>query len=110
MATGRLGAADLTATQWAAVYTCPDDTFAVTTLSVCNRGASNVTVRVVVSTIAGTSVPGDAEFIEYDVVIAPKGVLERTGIIVDSNNKYLKVYASASGVSAVVFGIETATA
>ena len=110
MATGRLGAVNLSATTWAAVYTCPDATFSVVTLSVCNRGASAVTVRVALSTSAGAGTPADGEFLEYDVSIAPKGVLERTGIVMDSTNKYLKVYASAATANAVVMGIETATA
>jgi hypothetical protein len=110
MATGRLGAVNLNAVTWAAVYTCPDATFSVVTLSVCNRGASAVTVRVALSTTAGTGTPADGEFLEYDVSVAPKGVLERTGIVMDATNKYLKVYAAAATVNAVVMGIETATA
>jgi hypothetical protein len=36
------------------------------------------------------------------------GVLERTGIVVDSG-KLLVVYASAADISCVVMGIETST-
>jgi len=110
MATGRLGATNLSATTWAAVYTCPDTTFSVATLSICNRGASPITIRVALSTTSGSGTPADAEYLEYDVTLAPKGVLERTGIVMDSTNKYLKVYASAATANAVVMGIETATA
>jgi hypothetical protein len=112
MATGRLGAINLSAATWtgSVAYTCPDTTFSVVTLSICNRGASPITIRVALSTTSGSGTPADAEYLEYDVTLAPKGVLERTGIVMDSTNKYLKVYASAATANAVVMGIETATA
>jgi hypothetical protein len=108
MATGRLGATDLTTTSDTNVYgPVAADTFAVATISLCNRGASTIQVRIAVSTSATT--PGNGEYIEFDANVTAKGVLERTGIVMDTG-KYLLVKASASNVlSAVVMGIETAT-
>jgi hypothetical protein len=105
MATGRLGAFDLAATTLTTVYTCPVDTFTVCNVNLCNRTASAITVRVAVAT---TNTPTDSEYIEYDVSIGSNGVLERAALVLDSGKRVV-VYASAVGVAAVCYGIETTT-
>lgn len=104
MASGILGTADLAAGVYTTVYTVPAATFAVASVSIINRSNTALTIRLAIS---NTSTPGNAEFIEYDSTIAPKGILERTGIVVQAG-KLLIVYSSAVNCNAVVFGIETA--
>ena len=105
MASGRLGTADLSATTITDVYTVPSSTLASVNISVCNRNASAVAIRIAVSDTAVTQ--GNDEFIEYGVSIAGNGVLERTGIALDAT-KIVTVYSDAANVSVVVTGIEEA--
>ena len=108
MATGRLGAQDLSAATYTAVYTVPSTTFSVVTLSICNRANQACTVRVAITTTVPPLAPGAGEFIEFDAEILGKGVLERTGIFLDAG-KIISVYSNAAHVSAVAWGIETTT-
>ena len=106
MATGRLGTANLAAATNATLYTVPATTFAVVTLSLCNRSNSAITARVSLST---TTTPTADEFVEYDTEILPKGVLERTGLVMQAGLN-LVVWTSTANVIAVAVGIETPTA
>jgi hypothetical protein len=108
MATGRLGAEDVLATTYTTLYTVPSSTFTVAAVSICNRNATDINVRLAVTPTAGPSAPANGEFIEYDVTISGNGVLERTGIVLDAG-KTISVYSDTANVSAVAFGIETST-
>jgi len=104
MATGKLGANDVSATTNTTVYTCPADTYAVIAVNICNRGANTSNIRIA---IADSDTPGSSEYIEYDTEVFSKNVLERTGLVLAASQRIV-VYSSEASISAVVVGIETA--
>lgn len=106
MATGILGTpSDLAATTDTVIYTVPAGYFSVITINVTNRSATAATARVALS---AADTPTAAEYIEYDTTILGNGVLERGGVVVDAGTRVV-VRSSTTDMSAMVFGIETAT-
>ena len=108
MATGRLSGTDLTTTAATSVYTCPVTTFSVVSVSICNRTALAVTVRLALTTSSAT--PATTDYLEYDSSLSANGVLERTGIVMTAGNQLVVTGGTGNALSVVVVGIETATA
>lgn len=107
MPTGRLGAANITTTADTTVYTVPGSTFAVVSVSVCNRAATSCTINVALS---ATGTPGADEYLEYGASLLAAGVVERTGIVMDASKRIVVTSQTASPtLSVVVYGIETST-
>lgn len=110
MANGILGSSDLTAATYTPVYLVPEDTFSVVTVSICNKNATSVTVRLAVAKTdpLGGTLPAADDYLEYETEILPNGVLERTGLVIDaSRNIYAR--SSNANTTVMVYGIETAT-
>lgn len=103
MATGRLAAVNILAITDTAVYECPENTFSVVTVSICNRGNVGSDIRLALGT---NTPPNPADFLEFDINLSPKGVLERTGIVLAAGQR-ISAYSSLENVSIVVYGIET---
>jgi hypothetical protein len=110
MATGRLETPIIVGTALGTnttVYTVPTGSYTVCNLSLTNTTTSSVTVRVALTLTASS--PGTAEYIEYDTIIAGKGVFERTGLVLNAGLNIVVVAGAAASISATVYGIETST-
>ena len=105
MASGILGQSAPSAETLTTLYTVTSSTYAVVNVTVTNRGTSNTTVRLA---LAAADTPTDAEYIEYDTIVPANGVLERTGIVMNTTKKVV-VYAGNDNLSFSVYGIEQAT-
>ena len=104
MASGRLGAADLTAAVNTTIYTVPASTVATVSINVCNRNNTSVTVRIAhLDGAIGTL--GNEDYIEYDTTIPSNGILERTGIVMAATHTIM-AYSPNSNVSVQVYGFE----
>jgi hypothetical protein len=105
MASGILGQAAPSASTNTSVYTVPASTLSVVNINVLNRSTSNpVDVRIALAT---GNTPANSEYIEYDVTVPAKGVVERTGIALNAG-KIVVVYCSTGDTSVSVYGLEQA--
>lgn len=105
MASGILGQAALSATTNTTVYTVPSSTLSIVNINVVNRSTSaTADVRVA---LASSATPQNSEWIEHDVIVPPRGVLERTGIAMNAGERVV-VYASTANCSVNVYGLEQA--
>ncbi len=103
MASGILGTqTSLTLNTLTTIYTVPADVVAYANFNVVNTNATAVNVRIA---LAAGATPSAAEYIEYNAQIAGYGVLERTGIALQTG-KRLVAWADTSGVSVTVYGVE----
>jgi hypothetical protein len=87
----------------------PATTFSVVSVNIVNRSSSAAAlIRLAVSTSAS---PGLDEWIEFDSSLVANGVLERTGIVIDTGELIVVQTTTATpALSVVVYGIETSTA
>ena len=106
MASGILGTqSSLLANTLTTVYTVPADVVSYCNFNIVNTNATAVTVRVA---LAATGTPTSAEYIEYNAEIGGNGVLERTGIALQSG-KNLIAFSNTANVSISVYGVEEST-
>ena len=105
MATGRLGVSAIPATTNTTVYTVPVGYYTVCNVSITNRNATAIKIRVAMATTAS---PNAQDWLEYDTVIIPNGVFERTGLVMQAGLNIV-VYSDTANVGCSVYGIETST-
>jgi hypothetical protein len=102
MASGILGAANLTAATNTTLYTVPSSKTASFSINFCNRNSNAVMVRLALGSNAS---PATTDWILYDVVVPGNGSLERTGLVLDTT-KLAVVYSNLSNVTATAYGYE----
>jgi len=87
------------------VYTVPEATFSVVTISVTNRNTQTRDVRIA---LTDQTAPADADYIEFDTELLGNGTLERTGVVLQTGFNVF-VRSNSTDVTAVVYGLETET-
>ena len=106
MASGRLGAVDLAITTNTSVYAVPASTVATVNISVCNRNAVSIKIRLMhLDGAIGTLAVED--YLEYDEVVEANGVLERTAIVMAATH-VIGAYSDTANVTVQVHGWEDA--
>jgi hypothetical protein len=109
MPTGRLGTANVTTTSATTVYTVPAATFSVVSVNIVNRSSS--AAALIRLAISATATPTADEWIEFDSSLVANGVLERTGLVLDTGRfVVIQTTTATPTLSVVVYGIETSTA
>jgi hypothetical protein len=106
MANGVLANAALAATTYTSIYGPPLNTFSVVTISICNKNATAINVRIALA--VDPAIPAAGNYIEYQTEILPGGVLERSGVVIQ-NGRTIYAYSTQANTDVVVYGIETST-
>ena len=99
---GILGSYDLKGGVIQSICQCDVDGVTTANVSICNR--HNVDVRITLALTSSENAFSDARYIEFETVLKPKGVLERSAIAL-APGTYITVEADNSHVSAVAYGI-----
>ena len=103
---GILANAALAATTYTSIYGPPADTFSVVTISIVNKNATSIQVRIALA--VNPNIPAAGNYIEYNATVLPGGVLERGGVVIQ-NGRTIYAYSTQANTDVVVYGIETST-
>jgi len=96
------GKADLPHNQNTLLYAVPAGKCATVTVNLCNRTGQPRKVGILIAQDTHTA----ADFIEVHAPLPPKGVLERTGLVMTAGEQLFVVSNTDTGVSARVHGFE----
>ena len=101
---GRYGAFELFNGIPQSIAQCVTDDFATININIVNRGNTNASMRVGLTSLESQFDEVGTAWIEYDALVGPKGVLERTGIVVPVGY-YITVETTGNRVSAQAYGL-----
>lgn len=104
MASGLLGSVDLSVGVLTAVYLVPVGKLCTLNLSICNRGNVQSKVRVALIN-GGVGAVLNSNYIEYDTIVLPTNVVERTGIVIQDGYT-LAILSDVANVSVSAWGFE----
>lgn len=102
MASGILGQASPSASTNTTVYTVPASVTATFNISISNTTGNNAVINVA---LASTGTPTSSEYIEWQTVLPPFAVLERTAIVAQTGENVV-VNSNIAGCSVSVYGFE----
>ena len=102
MASGRLGAVDISANTNTLIYNPPASKVASVSVNFCNRSGYIATIRLA---LAATTTPATSEWIVYDFEIQPGQSFERTGLVI-STGVQIVAWSNQTNVSVVAYGFE----
>jgi hypothetical protein len=106
MATGRLGTTTITTINTnQTAYTVPTGYYSVFNVSFTNTSATSITIKLALSLVTS---PSASEYLEFQTIIVPYGVFERTGLVANAGINVI-VQASSTSCNVNVYGIETST-
>lgn len=103
MANGKLGSASLLASTNTVVYKVPvTAAFSTINILILNPTAADIVIRIALSE---TVTPQAKDYIEYNTILIPSGVLERTSIICSPNENVI-IFSNISGAVVRINGLE----
>jgi len=94
----------LNSTNLTDIYTVPTDYAAILNIAMLNRSVEPATIKIALS---DSTSPDPAEYIEWNTVIKPNGVLERTQLSIQAGRKILVQSDTANTVAVTVHGFIT---
>jgi hypothetical protein len=119
MATGRVASTQLTSgtialTSQSPVYTVPPGYYGIYNISFTNTTATACNIRLAISSSSTAGGVGSSEYFEFQTVVAPYGVFERTGLValggaLAGSTPYIFCTSSGTAVNVNIYGIETST-
>jgi len=108
MASGRLAAENLAGNTLTDLYATPEANFSVVNVSFVNRSNQTQAIRLATTKETVGNDPVTGEYIEYDTEVPPKGVFEKSNVVMGYGDR-LVGWVSYGDCSCVVTGIETPT-